>query len=436
MRNKIQKSMLMVICMTIITTFMLLAVLFYMYSSNLMKGELRQEMNYIVAAVENAGYDYLQDMDMAHTETRVTMIAPDGEVLYDSKESDYDLENHSERKEIKDAMQYGKGEDIRHSETIGKRSYYYAYRLKDGNILRASKTFDSMVSTILLVFVFLLCVAVCMVIFAYVLAKHQTKKLIQPINELDLEHPLDNVVYEELTPLLQNMENQNKAKEEVATMRKEFSANVSHELKTPLTSISGYAEIMKSGMVEPDDMIRFSEKIHKESSRMISMIEDIIKLSKLDEQDRALEKTVVNLYELCCEIKNRLQFAAERKHVQIDMTGENVFYTGVHQILEEMIYNIIDNAIKYNVVGGKVIIWVGQTLEGIKISVEDTGIGIPDDQQDRIFERFYRVDKSHSKAIGGTGLGLSIVKHGAIFHNADIHVESELEKGTKMELIF
>ncbi len=436
MRNKIQRSMLLVIYMTVITTFMLLAVLFYIYSSNVMKGELRQEMNYIVAAVENAGYDYLQDMDMAHAETRVTMIAPDGEVLYDSKESDYKLENHSERKEIKAAMQYGTGEDVRYSETIGERSFYYAYRLSDGNVLRASKTFDSMLSTLLLVFIFLLCVAVCMVVLAYIMAKQQTKKLIQPINQLDLEHPLDNVVYEELTPLLQNMENQNKAKEEVAIMRKEFSANVSHELKTPLTSISGYAEIMKSGMVEQEDMIRFSKKIHKESSRMISMIEDIIKLSKLDEQDSILEKTDVNLYELCFDIKNRLQFAAEKKQVRVDLTGENVVYKGVHQILEEMVYNIIDNAIKYNVYDGMVKIWVGKTLEGIKISVEDTGIGIPKDQQERIFERFYRVDKSHSKAIGGTGLGLSIVKHGAIFHNAEIRVESELHKGTKMELIF
>ncbi len=436
MRNKIQKSMLMIIYVTIVSTFLLLAVLFYAYSTNLMKDELKQEMKYLVAAVENAGYDYLIDMDMAQAETRVSMIAPDGNVLYDSKENDYDLENHSERKEVRDAMKYGTGDDIRYSKTIGKRSYYYAFRLKDGNILRASKSFDSMFSTILIVFAFLLCLAVAMVVFAYMLAKRQTKKLIQPINELDLEHPLDHVIYEELTPLLQNIDSQNKSKEEVATMRKEFSANVSHELKTPLTSISGYAEIMKSGMVEQADMIRFSEKIHKESNRMISMIEDIIKLSKLDEQQSVLDKETVDLYTLCCDVKNRLQFAAEKKNVQIELNGDHTLYFGVYQILEEMIYNIIDNAIKYNVVGGKVRIWVGKADGRVKVSVEDTGIGIPHDQQERIFERFYRVDKSHSKAIGGTGLGLSIVKHGALYHKAEVRVNSEAGRGTKMELVF
>ncbi len=436
MRNKIQKSMLMIIYMTLITTFLLLAVLFSFYSSNQMQEELRQEMKYIVATVENAGYDYLQEMDLAQIETRVTMIAPNGDVLYDSAEDEYSLQNHAKRSEIQEAMEHGEGEAIRNSETIGKRSFYYAYRLKDGNILRVSKTFDDLLATILLVFFFCAIVAVGMVMFAYALAKYQTKKLIQPINELDLEHPLDNVVYEELHPLLQNMENQNKAKEEVANMRKEFSANVSHELKTPLTSISGYAEIMKSGMVEPEDMMRFSEKIHKESSRMIILIEDIIKLSKLDEQDTALEKSEVDLYELCCEIKTRLQFLAEKKNVQIGLTGERVTYSGVYQILDEMVYNIVENAIKYNQDGGQVQIWVGKVLQGAKIIVEDTGIGIPKEQQERIFERFYRVDKSHSKATGGTGLGLSIVKHGALYHNAEIRVESELGKGTKMELIF
>lgn len=224
--------------------------------------------------------------------------------------------------------------------------------------------------------------------------------------------------------------------EEIVKMRKEFSANVSHELKTPLTSISGYAEIMKSGMVNREDMIVFSERIYKEASRMIALIDDIIKLSKLDEDSVEVEWQDVNLYELCEDIVERLTMSARKRDVSVELGGESVVYYGVKQMLDEMIFNLCENAIKYNVPEGKVLLWVGNTPEGVKIIVQDTGIGIPKDQQERIFERFYRVDKSHSKETGGTGLGLSIVKHGAIFHHAQIRVDSEVGKGTKMEVIF
>ena len=228
----------------------------------------------------------------------------------------------------------------------------------------------------------------------------------------------------------------NRAEEEIVKMRKEFSANVSHELKTPLTSISGYAEIMKSGMVNREDMIVFSERIYKEASRMITLIDDIIKLSKLDEDSVEVEWQDVDLYALCEDIVERLTMSARKRDVQVELDGEPVVYYGVKQMLDEMIFNLCENAIKYNVPDGKVMLWVGNTPEGVKIIVQDTGIGIPKDQQERIFERFYRVDKSHSKETGGTGLGLSIVKHGAIFHHAQIRVESEVGKGTKMEVIF
>lgn len=227
----------------------------------------------------------------------------------------------------------------------------------------------------------------------------------------------------------------NRAEEEIVRMRKEFSANVSHELKTPLTSISGYAEIMKSGMVNREDMIVFSERIYKEASRMITLIDDIIKLSKLDEDSVELEHEEVDLYELCNDIVDRLGMSAKKRGVQVELGGEPVVYYGVKQMLDEMIFNLCENAIKYNVPDGKVLLWVGNTPEGVKIIVKDTGIGIPKDQQERIFERFYRVDKSHSKETGGTGLGLSIVKHGAIFHHAQIKVESEVGKGTTMEIV-
>ena len=235
---------------------------------------------------------------------------------------------------------------------------------------------------------------------------------------------------------MENNELMNRAEEEIVKMRKEFSANVSHELKTPLTSISGYAEIMKSGMVNREDMIIFSERIYKEASRMIALIDDIIKLSKLDEDSVEFEREEVDLYELSREIVERLGMSARKRNVQVELSGEPVVYYGVKQMLDEMIFNLCENAIKYNIPNGKVSIWVGKTPQGVKIIVEDTGIGIPKDQQERIFERFYRVDKSHSKETGGTGLGLSIVKHGAIFHHAQINVESEIGKGTKMEVTF
>lgn len=436
MRSKIQKSMLLVICVTLITSFSILITLFYFVTLSAMKEEVKQETLYIQTAIGIAGSTYLDEMDGAHVETRLTLIDGNGEVLYDSREDEYTFQNHKAREEVKDAFMHGHGEALRNSATVGKTTYYYAVLLDDGTVLRASKTLDSLMPTVMGALPLMAVVAGLMMALAYSLSNWQTKRLIQPINELDLENPLENDVYEELTPLLVNMDQQNKAKEEVANMRKEFSANVSHELKTPLTSISGYAEIMKSGLVKPEDMTRFSEKIYHEASRLITLVEDIIKLSKLDEKDTALEKEEVELYELCRETCNRLAFQAEKKEVHLEITGEKVLYVGVRRILDEMIFNICDNAVKYNVIGGKVKVWVGETLEGPKIIVEDTGIGIQEEEKERIFERFYRVDKSHSKETGGTGLGLSIVKHGAILHNAEIHVESILGKGTKMEILF
>ena len=279
-------------------------------------------------------------------------------------------------------------------------------------------------------------IAAVMICFAIVLARWQTARLIRPINELDLNEPLKNNIYDELTPLLESIDKQNKEKDAVAQMRKEFSANVSHELKTPLTSISGYAEIMKSGLVKPEDMPKFSERIYDEASRLITLVEDIIKLSRLDEERVEIEKEDVDLFELARDVCGRLALPAEKKHVRIEVTGESTICYGVRPVLQEMIYNICANGIKYNKEGGKLKVWVGNTLSGKKVIIRDTGIGIPQEDIERIFERFYRVDKSHSKQSGGTGLGLSIVKHGAALHQAEVNVESELGKGTKMELVF
>lgn len=247
---------------------------------------------------------------------------------------------------------------------------------------------------------------------------------------------MENDVYEELSPLLLRIDESNRTKEAAANMRREFSANVSHELKTPLTSISGYAEIMRDGIVKAEDIPEFSDRIYKEANRLVMLINDIIKLSRLDEEEMEEQKEDVDLLTMTKDICQSLSPRAAAMEVQLVYTGEKCVVRGVKHLLYEMIYNIMENAVKYNKKGGKVNVWVGSDLTGRKVRVTDTGIGIPEDQTERIFERFYRVDKSHSKETGGTGLGLSIVKHGAQINGATIRVTSELGKGTTMELNF
>ena len=436
LKKKIQNSMILVVLTSLILTYGTMIFVVYYQTMEILKNEIQQEADYIEAAVCISGVSYLEDMDAVRENTRVTLIDASGEVLYDSGKQEEHLENHLDRPEIQEALKSGSGQDVRRSETLDQDMFYYAVRLDNGTVLRVSKNMETVFSTAMSILPMMGVVACCMVIFALLLAKWQTAKLIYPINHLNLAEPLENDMYEELTPLLQSIDKQNREKDAVANMRKEFSANVSHELKTPLTSISGYAEIMKDGLVRPEDMKTFSERIYNEASRLITLVEDIMKLSKLDEGAVELEKEEVDFYMLTREICSRLAPQAEKRNVRLEVTGEPVHYLGVRQVLDEMLYNMIENAIKYNKEGGLVSVWVGNTLQGIKIIVRDTGIGIPKEEQERIFERFYRVDKSHSKATGGTGLGLSIVKHGALMHGAKIDVDSEVNKGTKMELIF
>lgn len=436
MRQKIQRSMTLVITTTLLVTFALLTLVVYRQNVAAMEDEMKQEADYICKAIEIAGTGYLDEMDEVRRSTRVTWIDRDGKVLYDSGDGQDEMENHANRPEVRKAFGSGEGQDIRRSDTIKQEMFYYAKQLSDGTVLRVSKTMASALGSAMQILPVLAGIAALMILFAWLLSKWQVSKLIEPINKLDLEHPLENDVYEELTPLLESMDKQNKEKEAIANMRKEFSANVSHELKTPLTSISGYAEIMMNGLVKPEDVRGFSERIYNEASRLIVLIEDIIRLSKLDEGGVEVEKEEVDLYSLTREVCSRLAHKAEKHSVHVEVSGEPVSVVGIRQVLNEMIYNICENAIKYNKLGGKVDVWVGRTLKGVKVIVTDTGIGIPEDQQERIFERFYRVDKSHSKETGGTGLGLSIVKHGALLHNATIHVDSSLGKGTRMELTF
>lgn len=436
MKNRIRKSMYLVIFLSLAICYGLIVVVVYRQTLESAKMELAQEAEYVVASLQIAGEEYLQKIDEVQLETRVTYIGADGEVLYDSGKDETTLENHRNRKEVKDALTYGSGADVRRSDTLGESLYYYAIRMEDGNVLRVARNLGNIWHMALGILPQMLLIGAVMTGFAWILANRQAAKLIRPVNELNLEEPLENNVYEELQPLLERLDRQNKEKEKVERMRKEFSANVSHELKTPLTSISGYAEIMKEGIARPEDTKKFAERIYNEASRMITLVDDIIKLSKLDEGEFETEKEAVDIYQMTRDIISRLAMHASKKNIHFELVGEPLIVEGIPHILQEMIYNLCENAIKYNVENGKVFIWIGQTLNGKKMIIEDTGIGIPKEHQDRIFERFYRVDKSHSRETGGTGLGLSIVKHGAILHGAKITLESEAGRGTRIELTF
>lgn len=436
MKNRIRRGMYLVVFLSLILSYILMTFMIYRQTLANVKTELKQEAGYIAISLDLNGESYLQRVNEVHSETRITHISSDGKVLYDSEKDVTTLENHKSRKEVQEAFQNGSGEQIRKSNTLDEEMIYYALRLEDGSVLRVSRGMNSVLRTALSAFPQMLIIALVLLGFAWGLAHLEVQRLMQPVYKLDLEHPMENTVDEELVPLLERLDTQNQEKAKVEQMRKEFSANVSHELKTPLTSISGYAEIMKEGLVKPEDMKKFSERIYQEASRMITLVSDIIQISKLDEGLPGMEKETVDLYALSKKIIIRLSPVAEKKQVQMELVGEPVSIEGVPQVLEEMISNLCENAIKYNVEYGKVSVWTGKTLQGIKVIVTDTGIGIPKEHQERIFERFYRVDKSHSRETGGTGLGLSIVKHGAMLHNAEISVHSEVGRGTRMELTF
>lgn len=429
--------MVLVLGITLLLSFAFTTLVLYRQTLEDMKREVRQEVKYIEKALDLSEKEYLNDLDEFIAGGRLMLIAEDGTVLYDSKaKPGEEIPNHGGREEVKEALAGGEGEARRRSDTYKKQTYYYAKCIQSGKVLRISKTTDTVFSTMSELLPILAGMAVVMSAMALVLARWQTNRLIKPINEIDLEHPTSHVVYEELLPLLESIENQNREKAKVDQMRKEFSANVSHELKTPLTSISGYAELMMNGLVRPEDIETFAGIIYKEGNRMITLVDDIIRLSRLDEESIELEKEKVDFFEMAMQICQRLSLKAKKQEVRIEVSGEHVTYVGIRQILDEMIYNITDNAIKYNRPGGYVKIWTGAVMGVPKVIIEDNGIGIPEDALERVFERFYRVDKSHSKNTGGTGLGLSIVKHGALLHDARVKVESKLGKGTKMELIF
>ena len=430
------------VVLSVILTFIAASAVMYGKYNHYMKQDVRNEAEYIRYAVENTGKEYLNKTTGDLTTSRITLAKPDGTILYDSEKDASDLENHKDRPEIIVAMKEGTGEVVRFSQTLSKQTFYYAVKLNDGNILRVAKTTDSVLSTMLSSFTLLGLLLIAILALAFFVVEKQTRRLIAPINELDLEHPLEHVAYEELRPLLNRVDEQNvqiaKQVEELKQaemVRREFSANVSHELKTPLMSISGYAEIMRDGLVQPQDVPEFAGRIYDEASRLTSLVQDIIEISKLDES-KNMPFEDVDLYEMTQDICQTLMLPAKKKRVTVLMEGKSVSIQGVRHVLYEMLYNLVDNAIKYNKEGGYVKVLLAREKDGVRWSVEDNGIGIAKEEQERIFERFYRVDKSHSRKTGGTGLGLSIVKHGAALHHAKIVLNSEPGKGTKIVLRF
>ena len=396
--------------------------------------ELRQEASYAERGVMTAGRTYLEQLDNFN---HITWMDADGNVLYDNLPQPAE-ETPDECTEIISARNDGEGSSIRSYGTERETTLFYTLRCEDNSLLRLGRPLSATRSALLTISP-VLWVIVLVLLISAVLSFRMAKQIVRPINNLDLDHPDPNT-YPELAPLIDKMREQKLTiQEEVMQredMRREFSANVSHELKTPLTSISGFAELLAQGEVSGENVQEFSRDIYDETQRLIALINDIIKLSKLDENAEGPLREIVDLNDLSSGVLDSLSRVAEKDNIELYLSGDPAPVYGVYQLLYEMIYNLCDNAIKYNRPGGKVTVSTVRQEDHAILTVSDTGIGIPLQHQKRVFERFYRVDKSHSKSVGGTGLGLSIVKHGAQFHDAKIHLESEPGSGTVITLTF
>lgn len=547
MTKRIFRTILLVSALVLVCGLACVMGVLYSYFSRQLKEELHDKAAYLAVAVEGDGAAALEKL--SGRPERITMVAADGTVLYDNRADESTMTNHADREEIQEALKTGSGEAVRQSDTLAEQTVYYALRLNDGSVLRVSSTQYNVPILLVgllqpLAFIILLLLALSG-FFAF----RASKKIVEPINQLDLEHPEEGESYEEIAPLLTKIHKQQKtiavqlaeAKRQQAafaqitadmeegllvidehgallsvnpsalrllevkdvqpsenvltlnrsepfrravetaldgrheaavltfgemscqvtanpvwhdgkpsgavlllvditeklqreTLRREFTANVSHELKTPLTSISGFAEILRDGMVQGADVEKFAGRIFDEAQRLITLVSDVIKISQLDEGQLPYVRETVELQELVRTMFDRLHHAADKAGVTLTLEGEPAALSTVRPILEEVLFNLCDNAIKYNRPGGRVTVHTGRQDDRVVLAISDTGIGIPPAHQQRIFERFYRVDKSHSKEIGGTGLGLSIVKHGAAYLGAAVTVESEPGNGSTFTL--
>lgn len=433
------------ICFVALGVFLASVVLFmgvlYDYFSGVQKEQLRTQTELTAKAVSDEGLRYFDGLN--EQTYRITWIDTDGAVLYDNQSNSEKMENHLEREEIKEALSSGTGESSRYSVTLMERSLYYAKKLPDGTVIRLSVQQNTLLTLLLGMLHTISIIFIFAVVFALVFAMRLAKKIVAPLNSLNLEEPLSNEGYDELSPLLRRIDaqqrqirQQNDELKQNERLRREFTANVSHELKTPLHTIAGCAELLSNNMVREEDKADFIARINTEAQRMIALVEDIIGLSQLDEGAAGMKREDVDLYELASDEVRALSQAAQRAQVEIMLSGESAVIYGIPRLLQSIIHNLCDNAIKYNREGGTVTVSVKNNMDFLMLVVSDTGIGIPPEHQEHVFERFYRVDKSRSKELGGTGLGLSIVKHAARLHDAEIKLCSDINKGTAVTVIF
>ena len=383
-------------------------------------------------------------------EVRATLIAPDGSVEYDSQYDPATLPNHADRPEVAQAFAEGSGSADRASETVGYTSLYAARRLESGDVVRISVERASVLSFLSNDFLVLVCVASVVVVLSWIFSRRLARGIAHPILEIDPSTGDEEAPYEELEPLVSRLNEQHNelvdrmtAIQDANDMRREFTSNVTHELKTPIASIQGAAELIRDGICRPEDVQEFAGRIYKEARRLSSLVSDILMLSKLDETERAGERDSlfgplekVDLLTVCRDVAERLRPRAEKRNVTVAVEGVSSLVDGNARLLDELVSNLVENAIRYNNDGGRVFVWVLPMDGRPCVRVSDTGIGIPDEAQTKVFERFYRVDKGRSRDAGGTGLGLAIVKHAAAFHDADVQLESKLGKGTTVTVRF
>ena len=440
MKRKISRSFVILSIVAILLTTTLITFVYYNFFCVQVMEDLKdsasllQEYGDLEGLQEDSGEERFQGI-------RVTLINSGGEVLFDNGANRNSMENHFDRPEIKDALANGEGESVRNSQTMSRNSFYYAIKLSDGNVLRVAKDAGSIFSIFSSVLPSILWILAALALLSIGMAHFLAGKLIIPIERLaeNMDDRMELEEYQELKPFIDRIRKQHQDLVKNARMRQEFTANVSHELKTPLTSISGYAELIETGMASQEDVVHFASGIHRSANRLLALINDIIRLSELDAGEAQPPFEKLNLYDMAMSCVEMLDFSAQKHEVTLSADGSESYIHGNRRMIDELLYNLIDNAIRYNNKGGSVSVSVYPDSEDAKktiLTVEDTGIGIPKEHQERIFERFYRVDKSRSQSTGGTGLGLAIVKHIIARHKADMELESEVGKGTRIKVTF
>ena len=441
MKKKINLRLIGIALLAIIVTLLGVTSIYYYLFEN----QVRKDLHVLADTLVDSGVfekDKLDQMVFESQEVRVTWIDVEGTVIYDNWNNVQDMGNHMERPEIKAAFEKGKGDSIRTSDTMQMNTYYYAVKISDGTVVRVARNASSGMSIFLNAMPVVLMITVLVLLVCVVLADYLTKQLLKPI--ADIANGLDKMnsgntremEYKELEPFIQRIRTQHENILSAAKMRQDFTASITHELKTPLTAISGYAELIENKMSTEEQNILFAGEIRKNSNRLLTLINDIIRLSELDHTEIGTDFELVDLYELARECAKNIEVNAKRRGVHFFLDGEPCCVNGNRHMLYELMENLCENGIRYNKEGGYVRLGVGMENGRVVLKVEDNGIGIPDKHKDRVFERFYRVDKSRSKATGGTGLGLAIVKHIVAIHSAEIRLDSEEGKGTKIQIKF